>query len=982
MKLVKEYEPQFGIFHDLMKFRVREILLVSSYYDAFVLEEDGGISEKIFSEYLDLNLRFVPRIVRVSSAEEALGVLTDGHYDLVITMMRISDMDVIEFGKKVKELKPEIPVILLTYEWVGIDMFGKLRQSNSIDKIFFWSGDTRILLAIIKYVEDRKNVADDTRLGVQVILIVEDSPKFYSMYLPGIYTDIMTQTRLLITEGVNDLHRLLRMRARPKILMAETYEQGLDLFGKYQNNLLGIISDVEFYREGSKDSQAGFRFAQMVRGEISDLPILMQSAKSKNSELAKKNGLDFLNKNSENLLQELTRFIQTRFGFGDFVFRTPDGREVGRAGSLNEFQKMIQIIPPESLELHARKNHISIWLRARTEFETAENLRPKKISDFQNIEEVRKFIYQSIQGLIERNQSGVITDYGPTRFDAEHAFVRLGNGSMGGKARGIAFLNSLLVNSPLQERFPEVNIQTPHTFVVCSEVFESFMESNKLLGFALEQTDNLAIAKSFLNKKLPRDIVNDLRTLLENIHYPIAVRSSSLLEDSQMLPFAGLYSTYMLPNNHPDVEIRMKQLCKAIKLVYASVFFKSPKEYVKNTNFRIEEEKMAVIIQQVVGQRFSERFYPVISGVAQSYNFYPISHMSPEDGIVQLALGLGITIGEGAQTHKFSPAYPDMNPPYSSPADWVNQSQNRFYVLDLSSPGVSVVKDEKFSLKKQDISVAEDDGVLFYVASTFSAQDNTIVDNTSAPGPRVITFANILKYSVFPLTEILKELLQVGRTSFGSHVEIEFAVNLFRDKKRIPEFYLLQIRPLVGGRERVEIAWDRLTAEDMIGLSYHAMGNGIYEGLYDLIYVNPDNFDISKSAAIAREIGEFNKRFIDSDRSYLLIGFGRWGTADPWLGIPVEWYQISCARIVVESNLDDFVVEPSQGSHFFHNLVSLKIGYLHIGGQTEKEFLSWEWIKKQRVFQKKEFVKHVRFKKSLTVKIDGRHSKGVLLKPG
>ncbi|MCK4836782.1 MAG: phosphoenolpyruvate synthase, partial [Candidatus Aminicenantes bacterium] len=535
MKLVKEYEPQFGIFHDLMKFRVREILLVSSYYDAFVLEEDGRISEKIFSEYLDLNLRFVPRIVRVSSAEEALDALNKGRYDLVITMMRISDMDVIEFGKKVKELKPEIPVILLTYEWVGIDLFSKLRMSNSIDKIFFWSGDTCILLAIIKYVEDMKNVSKDIKLGVQVILIVEDSPKFYSMYLPGIYTEIMTQTRLLIIEGVNDLHRLLRMRARPKILMAETYEQGMNLYNKYRNNLLGIISDVEFLRGGKKDKEAGFRFAKKVRSEISDLPILIQSAKSKNRDMAKKNGLDFLNKNSENLLQELAQFILTRFGFGDFVFRYPDGREVGRARSLHEFQKMIQIIPSESLEFHARRNHISIWLRARTEFETAENLRPKKVSDFQNIEEVRKFIFQSIQSLIVRNQSGVITDYGPARFNSEHAFVRLGNGSMGGKARGIAFLNSLLVNSPLQKKFKDVNIQTPHTFVVCSEVFENFIESNKLQEFAIQETGNEIIAKTFIKKKLTRDIVNDLRNLLKNIHYQIAVRSSSLLEDSQML---------------------------------------------------------------------------------------------------------------------------------------------------------------------------------------------------------------------------------------------------------------------------------------------------------------------------------------------------------------------------------------------------------------------------------------------------------------
>ena len=982
MKPSKDYEPQFGIFHELMKFRVREILLVSSYYDAFVLEEDGRISEKIFSEYLDLNLRYVPRIHRVSSAEEALVQLKSGHYDLVITMMRISDMDVMEFGRKTKEINPDLPVVLLTYEWVGIDLFSRIRASEHIDKVFFWSGDTRILLAIIKYIEDIKNVDHDIKQGVQVVLIMEDSPKFYSMYLPGIYTEIMTQTRLLITEGINDLHRLLRMRARPKILMAETYEQGMKLFQKYRKNLIGIISDVEFNRDGELDEDAGFVFARKVRDEIHDLPILIQSAKPKNRDIAVKNELDFINKNSLHLLQELSQFIMNRFGFGDFVFRYPDGREVARAASLQEFQKLIYDVPAECLEFHARRNHISIWLRARTEFETAEKLRPRKVSDFKDIEEVRMFIQRTIRDLIVQNRSGVITDFGPTRFDLDNSFVRLGNGSMGGKARGIAFLNTLLLESPIKRDIADVNIQTPHTFVICSEVFEEFIADNDLQKIAIGESDNDRIAGVFIEKKLPAGIISDLKTLLKGIHYPLAIRSSSLLEDSQMLPFAGLYSTYMLPNNHTDISVRLKQLCTAIKLVFASVFFKSPKEYVKNTNFRIEEEKMAVIIQYAVGQDFNSRFYPVVSGVAQSYNFYPISSLEPDDGIVQLALGLGTSIGEGCQTHKFSPRFPEMNPPFSAPVEWVNNSQNYFYALDLSNPGVEIVKDEKISLTKLNLTDAETDGTLYFVGSTFSPQDNTIQDNLTVSGPRLVTFANILKYNIFPLSEILIEMLSLGRTSFGSHVELEFALNLFRDKEKKPEFYLLQIRPLVGGREQIHVTWDKAVEKDIICRSTHALGNGIYDDMHDLVYVDPDNFDISKSRIMAGEVGEINQKFIQENRKYILIGFGRWGTADPWLGIPVEWYQISKAGIVVESNKDNFIVDPSQGSHFFHNLVSLKIGYFHITRPGDTEFILWDWIKKQRPLRTKKYIRHIRFKKSLLAKIDGRQSAGIILKPG
>jgi len=977
----EDYEPQFGIFRDLIKFRVRNILLVSSFYDAFVLEEDGRLSDKIFSEYIDLNLRFIPKIVRVSSAEDALRELNAHSFDLVITMTRIADMNPYDFGLKVKDIKPDLPIILLTYEWIDEELLVKFRKSECINKVFYWTGDTRILLAIIKYIEDLINIDNDISLGVRVVLIIEDSPKFYSQFLPLMYTEIMTQTRLLISEGVNDLHRLLRMRARPKILLAENYEQGMSFCNKYQKNLLGIISDVKFQRKNKMENLAGFHFAKHIKSEIPDLPILMQSSNIKNQKRALDAGLGFLYKNSDNFLHDLQQFILSNFGFGDFVFKDSSGKEVGRAKNLHEFEKMIQIIPDESLKFHAKKNHISIWLRARTEFEVADRLRPKKVSDFDAIGDLRAFIVQEIQKLKQKNQSGVITDFTKSQFDYKSSFIRLGNGSLGGKARGIAFINAMLAKTKLGEKFKGVEIKTPQTFVISSEVFEEFIHSNRLQEFAILEMNNDIIAQKFLQARLPASIVNDLSTLLINVKYPLAVRSSSILEDSQTLPFAGLYSTFMLPNNHPDNANRLIQLSNAIKLVYASVFNKSPKEYVRNTNFRIEEERMAVIIQKLVGQNCRDRFYPVVSGVAQSYNFYPISHMKPKDGIVQLALGLGLIIVGGTQTFRFSPKYPKMNPIVSSAADLVDRSQSYFYALDLSDPDLQINTDEKYSLLKLDLADAEMDGTLFFVSSTYSPQDNAIRDTISIPGARVLTFANILKYDLFPLADILAEILEVGRTSFGSHVEIEFAINLFADKERIPEFNWLQIRPMVAGRETLEISIDKDKKDELFCLSEHAIGNGVYNNLKDVVYVDPDTFDPAASRIIAHEIGILNQNFIKNNCHYIIFGFGRWGTSDPWLGIPVEWFQISKAKLMIEANLADFKVDPSQGSHFFHNMISLKMGYFHVKEKSGDDFIDWQWLKSQKPVNQTKYVKHISFNRPLTIMIDARTSTGAISKP-
>ncbi len=981
MNLASDFEVQFSGFHDLMKFRVREILLVSSLYDAFVLEEDGRLAERIFSEYLDLNLHFIPRIYKVSTAEEALRALQNQAFDLVITMARISDMNPIEFGQRVKEMDPEKPVVLLTYDVIDPVLLEKIREVKSIDKVFYWSGESKILLAIIKYVEDLKNVPYDAPAGVQVILIIEDSPKFYSLFLPYIYTEIMTQTRLLISDGVNDLHRMLRMRARPKILMAESLEDGLNIYEAYKHNLLGIISDVRFPNQGVLDAQAGLLLAEKVKSEVSDLPILLQSSDDKARQRAEQLNATYLNKSSPNLGLELKNFILHNFGFGEFIFRHQDGTEICRARNLTEFTSKIPTIPIESLEYHARRNHISIWLRARTEFELADELRPIQVSDFSDAEEMRNFILKALQRRIDQLQLGVIKDFGSSQYYADNTFIRIGSGSLGGKGRGLAFINALLANSAAFGKFPDIDIKTPQTFVLGTEVFEEFMEMNNLQEFAVNCRDEEKIAARFLDGKFPANITHDLFALLEKISYPLAVRSSSLLEDSQLLPFAGMYRTYMIPNNHVDLRVRAGQLLDAIRLVYASVYFQNPKEYVKNSGFRIEEEKMAVIIQQVAGVHYGQSFYPVISGVAQSYNFYPISHMKPEDGIVHLAMGLGKIITDGEQIYRFSPAYPQMNLPYSSALEYVKNSQSSYLTLDIGKPGLKVQLDENFSLKKLEISEAENDGTLFFIGSSYSPEDGRIQDSLHINGPRVITFANILKYNIFPLSDLLQNLLSLGKTAFGTHVEIEFAINLYKKNTKKPEFYILQIRPMIAGNENYEVSVDSMDPRTSLCFSNHAIGNGIFRNIFDLIYVKPEDFDISKSDRIAMELDELNQSLDEEQRNYILLGFGRWGTADPWLGIPVEWHNISQAKVLIETSLGDFNIEPSSGSHFFHNLISLRLGYFSIRKMGETEHISWDWIRRQPAYRETKFLRHLRFEHPFVVKIDGRTSTGLILKP-
>ncbi len=982
MNITKEPSSQFSRFHELMKFRVREILLVSTPYDAFVLEEDGRLSEQIFSEFLDLNLQFAPRIKRVSSAEEAFTALKKRMYDLIITMPHISDMDPLEFGRRVKEAYHGKPVVMLTYDTVSNDVIEEIRKTRFIDRVFFWSGDNKIFLAIIKYVEDRNNVEHDSQLGVQGILVVDDSPWYYSQFLPMIYTEVMKQTRYLISHAVNELHRQLRMRARPKILLAETYEEAVDIINRYRNNLLGIISDVGFPKDGVRNKTAGFELARLVKEEISDLPVLLQSGEYSNAEKARELDIAFLSKTSPNLLFELRSFILNNFGFGDFVFKYPDGTVITKAADISDFERIIRDLPEESLIYHADYNHFSRWFRARTEFGIADELRHFKSSDFKKASEIREIVLASLERFYLRYQRGVILDFGLSKMDIESSFNRLGSGSLGGKGRGIAFFNTLLSDSDIQSKYADIKIRTPRTFVMCSGIFEEFMESNNLQKMAVNSADEGEIAQRFLAAKLPEKTVDNLRVLIEAANYPLAVRSSSILEDSQILPFAGIYKTYVIPNNHPDPKIRLKQLLDAIRLIYASVFSQSPKQYAQNADLRIEEERMAILIQQLIGEHHGDAFYPAFSGVAQSYNFYPISYMKPEQGVVSLALGFGKKVVQGEQAYRFSPAYPKMPPPYSSPTELLEGSQKDFYALDLNFSSEQLTADDGCTYRKFDLKRAESDGVLQHIASTYSYQDDVISDTFMIKGPRVITFAPILKYNRIPLADILNELLQLNKHAFGSDVEIEFAVDIPLDKSKKPGFYLLQVRPLVVGKEAEEVKIDNYTEEDMICESHHTIGNGIYEDIYDIIYIDKNSFEITKTNKIASEIDVLNQQLYKENRKCIIIGYGRVGTSDPSLGIPVTWSQISQAKVVVEADLDSLAVEPSLGSHFHHNLTSLKMGYLHIGTKYGKgEYVDWEWLDKVPVLKSTEHVKLIRSDKPFKVKINGRRRVGVILRP-
>ncbi|HSW55970.1 MAG TPA: DUF5752 family protein [Ignavibacteriaceae bacterium] len=985
IKLENIFHARLKKFQKLMRFKIQEILLVSSIYDYYLFEEDGRLYELIRSEYQNLNLSQAPEITHVTTSEEAIELLKGDHnFDLIITTLHIEDTHVIKFANQVKSLGIELPIILLAYDNKERKELTTHYDTSVFERIFIWSGDYHLLIGIIKYIEDKMNVVEDTQnIGVQVIILVEDNVKFYSSYLPLIYTEVFNQSQRLILEGINITHKFLRMRARPKIILCTTYEEAWRYFEMYEENVLGIITDNNFKHYGVRDLEAGLKFATAVKERHKDIPILIQTSDKDLESKVKNIGASFLYKNSPRLLHDLREFMLDHFGFGDFIFELGDGTAVGRAANLRELADQISKIPEESLLHHAEGNHFSRWLKARTEFYLAHQLRPRKVTDFESPEHLRQDLINSIHSYLEERAKGVISDFRKETFDPKNSFARIGGGSLGGKARGLGFINTLIANYNIKYLFKGVEISVPSAVVIGTEVFDHFMNENNLESFAFNETDDVKTTQKFIEAfHFPKEIKQKLYDFLEIIKEPLAVRSSSLLEDAQFQPFAGVYQTYMLPNSNPDINVRLDELLQTIKAVYASTYHQKAKDYMKATAYRLEEEKMAVIVQRLVGSDHKGKFYPDFAGVGKSFNFYPVPPQKSDDGIALVALGLGKTVVEGGNTVRFCPRFPKHLLQFFSTKETLMHAQQDFFALDLNGKLDHHPESTKDPLvKRYDLLESESDGTLYTVGSTYSSEDEAVYDGISRSGVRVVTFAPILKHKMFPLPEILNMLLGLGTWGMGSPVEIEFAVNLSVPPDKPKEFAMLQMRPLVISRELDELKVD-FTPAELICQSSQVLGNGATDGIYDLVMVDNDKFERNNSKAVAMEIAKLNSKLLNEKKPYVLIGIGRWGSLDPWLGIPVTWDQISGAAAIVESGFKDFEVEPSQGSHFFQNITSFRVGYFTVDAAHKIGFIDWDWLLAQPAVQELEFAKHLQFKNPLSVRINGHKNIGIILKPG
>ncbi|GBD88823.1 phosphoenolpyruvate synthase [bacterium BMS3Abin03] len=975
---------RFQSFQDLMRFRIRDILLVSSLYDLYLFEEDGRLYELIRKEYHGLNLSHSPELTRVSSGRDAINIAKkEKRFDLIITTLHIEDMHAIHFAKLAKKAGLDIPIILLALDNRELKTIILRPEISVFDNVFLWTGDYRLILGIIKYLEDKLNVEHDSKMfGVQNIILIEDNVRYYSSFLPIIYTELLKQSQRLITEGVNLSHKFLRMRARPKILLCTTYEDAWAYYRKYQDLVLGIISDIAFPRKGKLNPKAGIIFAKAVKKKHPDIPIALASNNPENEKIACDAGASFLLKNSPTLIAELQKFMNQQFGFGDFVFKNPDGKEVALASDLKTLEDCIKVVPSESIRYHGERNHFSNWLKARTEFWLAHKLRPRKISDYANDEELRKDLVESLHSYRTLRQRGIIEDFNKETFDPESSFARLGGGSLGGKARGLGFLNSLITNYNVNEQYSDRKIFVPPAVVIGTDVFDDFMQANNLLEFAINCEDDEEITERFLeSNKFPEDILKELAGFLEIIDSPLAVRSSSLLEDSQYHPFAGVYQTYMIPNNDPDLLNRLNELLTTIKRVFASTYYRSAKDYLKITSYRSEEEKMAVIIQKMIGNVHKNRFYPDFAGVAKSYNYYPLPPQKQSDGIASVALGLGKYVVEGGNAVRFCPKYPEDIIQFYSVKETLDNSQRNFFALKLDEKTDFGNLTHDMLVKSYQLDVAEKDGTLNYVGATYSPDNDAIYDGLARSGPKVVTFGPILKNKLYPLPQILQLLLDIGTRGIGTPVELEFAVNLSSPKGGKKEFGLLQMRPLVIKQEDDELEIESFKEDDLICQSNQVLGHGIVDDVYDIIVVDYHKFERSKSRDVAAEVTAFNYKMLNANRPYLLIGVGRWGSLDPWLGIPVTWEQIAGAKAIVETSFKDMIVKPSQGSHFFQNITSFMIGYFTINPEQNEGILDWDWLLNIKPFERKHYTRHLRFKEPIVIKMNGHKNEGIILKP-
>jgi CheY-like chemotaxis protein len=979
-ELIESFDGNTVDLQGLQHHRVREILLVASLYDSYTLSEGKHLSELLFGTYHNLSFTTPPRITRVSTREQALVDLEAKRYDLVITMASAGHMSAPEFGRAVKRRRPGTAVYMMAYN--ARELQGLSHGPNSpdgLDRFFLWRGDVRLFLSLIKLVEDRRNAATDARLGgVRTLILVEDNISFYSSYLPILLDEFVKQTEALISKSINTGQRLLRRRLRPKIMLATSFEECWELYQSHQETVLAVISDVQFPWQGDAEREAGLELLKRIRARDPDLPLLLQSSRAYYAEEAGRLGASFVDKRSPTLLRDFRNFMFDSLGFGDFVFRDATGEEITRADDVDGLIAVLDDVPAETLRYHASRNHFSNWLMARTEFQLADELRHMHIEDFASIEIMREFLRERLIAIHDAARHGQVEDFASERFDDSTAFVRIGGGSLGGKGRGLAFLHDLISRTEIQHAIEGLRIFVPRSAVLGTQVFDRFVEMHDLLAFALHEHDDQAILNRFLAADLPAEVDQDLRAFLDRVHYPIAVRSSSLLEDSHHLPAAGVYPTHMLPNIDPDLDTRHQQLCRAIKHIYASTFFESAKAYLASTPNLVEDEKMAVIIQQIHGRIQGDTLYPGLSGTACSYNYYPIREMKPEEGIATVALGLGKTVAEGGRAVRFSPAHPQWLPQLSTPEDIIKNAQRSFWALDLQRELDVGVPETRNDLVELGLDVAERQGMLWPVASVYSPENHAVYEGLSRKGPRLVTMAPILKHRLFRLPEAIQLLLEVGSLGMGGPVEIEFAVDTLPSPGKLRDFAALQIRPLTAPDAVARIDEDDFAEEDIF-IRSQALGIGRNIRIRDIVVVRNEGFDRAHTRDVAAEVGEINRELTGLGRTYLLIGPGRWGTSDPWLGVPVEWHQIAGARAIVECELEGGAIEPSQGTHFFQNMTSLGIGYF-TPHPREGALIDWAWLHGQTPASAGRWVDHFALDEPLELIIDGRKGLGVVLK--
>ena len=977
---------QLFAYESLVPHQVHDILLVASPYDSFILEEEGRFSDRLLGQYQELDLASPPEFHHASTARKALARMRKESFDLVLTTPHVDDMSPAALSAAIAESHPDVPVVLLTYDRADAQRWSE-RGDGAIDDLYLWTGDPRLLLAIVKSVEDRKNVRHDTKHGlVRVIVVVEDSPSFYSSFLPIIYAELLEQIRLLLADRLNERDRNYRMRARPKILLARTFEEGTALIRRYRDHLLGVISDVRFPRRGKLDPVAGLELVQRARRMVPDLPVLLQSREREHEEMAARLGVAFADKNSPELLGELREFMRGSFGFGPFVFRREDGSEVRRAETIREMLAALREVPDESLHYHAARNHVSNWLMARCEFPLALEVRPKQVTDFGTTGELREYLVGVFEEFLEQRQRGQVTDFRGRPDPLSRDFLRIGRGSMGGKARSIAFMAHYKADHPLTESYEGVKIIVPRTVVICTDVFDRFCARNDLRERAMEAESDEDVARLFLAQPLDFELMADLATILREVRYPLAVRSSSLLEDSEYQPLAGLYRTYLVPNCAETDETRLEQLSRAVRLVFASTFFRGPRTSLEASSLRIEEEKMAVVVQRLVGRRYGDRFYPHFAGVAQTHNYYPIGRMRPEDGIVTAALGLGHAVVADGIGLRFSPAHPEALFGMSSPREALAASQRRFYALDLSEPEVEIGMEEAANLVELDLDAALADGTLEAVGATYDPESDRVYDTVHRAGPKIVNFAGVLKHGRFPLAELLRDLLALGRQGMGTPLEMEFAVTLpdgggEGGDARPAEMAILQLRPLSARGSRGEVDLAAANGRPVL-LAGPALGHGVIDGVRDVVYVHPDRFRTTETVGIARTIGRINDRLAARRRPYLLIGPGRWGTADRFLGVPVSWQEVSAARVIVELAVPDGRIDPSQGTHFFHNIVSLRVGYFSLDPAAGDQTIDLAWLDALPAAEEEGAVRRVELPEPVEAWIDGEAGRGVVLRDG